>query len=56
MQGGKLIKAFAYGLFDIDENGNLSTGDFLFNVACLCLSLFTGGASNTAKIKKNKNL
>ena len=54
MQGGKLIKAFAYGLFDIDENGNLSTGDFLFNVACLCLSLFTGGASILPKLRKIK--
>lgn len=56
MQGGKLIKDLAYGLFDIDENGNLSTGDFLFNVACLCLSLFTGGASILPKLRKIKIL
>ena len=31
-----------------------STGDFLFNVACLCLSLFTGGASILPKLRKIK--
>ena len=55
MQGGKLIKALAYGLFDIDENGNLSTGDFLFNVVCLVLTVFTGGASILPKLRKIKS-
>ena len=55
MEGGKLIKFLAYGFFDIDKNGNLSTGDFLFNVACLCLSLFTGGASILPKLRKIKS-
>ena len=49
--GGKILKYLLNTFLDIDENGNLSTGDFLFNLACLCLSIFTGGASLLAKLK-----
>lgn len=43
--GGLVIKVVLYALCDIDFNGNLSTGDFLFDLAIIALVLVTGGGS-----------
>ena len=53
-EDGKFIKCILNTFLDIDNNGNLSTGDFLFNVACLCLAVFTDGASLLPKLRKIK--
>lgn len=54
--GGKILKCLLNTFLDIDDNGNLSTGDFLFNMVCLCLALFTEGASLLPKLRKIKIL
>ncbi len=43
--GGLVIKVVLYALFDIDFNGNLSTGDFLFDLATIAFVVITGGGS-----------